>query len=341
MTKQMAVISLEARGGAPEWIRMLARGQVMLGDGRGPFTVDQEALAQIVAAWRERGNDLVIDYEHQTLDGGPAPAAGWIKALEARDDGLWARVEWTEKAQEFIANREYRYFSPVVVLDEQQRPMELLHAALTNVPAINNLTPLSAKYGEGLTTVKPAAAQGIKNTEGQKMVKSILKALGLPEDAGEERVLACVNQHTQIAAGLGELREALGLPAEAGLPQIKGAVLALKQGGDALHTVQQELAALRAERAREKAAASVTAALTAGKLAPTQREWALKYATDDPEGFAAFAAQAPVVVPMARLPEGPDKPPVSETPTDDELAMCRLMDVDPAVFKQQQKQATG
>jgi len=33
----------------------------------------------MVAHYEERGLDLVVDYEHQTLSGHKAPAAGWIR----------------------------------------------------------------------------------------------------------------------------------------------------------------------------------------------------------------------------------------------------------------------
>jgi phage I-like protein len=92
---------------------------------------------------------VVVDYEHQTLSGHKAPAAGWIKELTARDDGLWARVAWTDAARGHLAAREYRYFSPVLRLEpETRRPLALLHAALTNTPAINGLAlPRSSEVG--------------------------------------------------------------------------------------------------------------------------------------------------------------------------------------------------
>jgi phage I-like protein len=76
----------------PEWIKVLPLGQVNLGDEREPFQTDLTALANVETTWRDRGIDMVIDYEHQTMMGIEAPAAGWIKELNARDDGLWARV---------------------------------------------------------------------------------------------------------------------------------------------------------------------------------------------------------------------------------------------------------
>lgn len=127
----------------PEWIRVLPRGTVELSDHREPSIVDEASLDFMVDAFGSRGIDLVIDYE---VDGGRAPAAGWIKILEARGDGLWARVDWTQQAQDYLEKKEYRYFSLVLRLDpETRRPVALLHVSLTNVPAIKHLA-LSPDY---------------------------------------------------------------------------------------------------------------------------------------------------------------------------------------------------
>ena len=120
-------------------------GQVNLGDDRQPFFTELETLVSAAEYWRERNIDMVIDYEHQTMTGTEAPAAGWIKELDPRDDGLWARVDWTQNAYDRIMNREYRYISPVIELDEKRNFTGLLNVALTNYPAINNLDPLTLK----------------------------------------------------------------------------------------------------------------------------------------------------------------------------------------------------
>jgi phage I-like protein len=170
-TMHKAILTWEVHGGVPEWIRILPAGKVKLTDDRPPFLVDSRAMTDIVGAFEVRGNDLVIDYEHQTMDGVQAPAAGWIKNLDPRDDGLWAKVEWTDKALGYISSREYRYFSPVVTIDpETRRVKELLHAALTNFPAIANLTPLAAKYGalEVLTLAADAQAKKAQEERSRK-----------------------------------------------------------------------------------------------------------------------------------------------------------------------------
>jgi phage I-like protein len=110
----------------------------------GDFVVDEESARLALAAFAEHGTDLPIDYEHQTLGGdfaspsGQAPAAGWIKRLEADAAvGIFADVEWTPPAVEQLAARQYRYLSPVAIVRRADRKLIGLHsAALTNKPAI-------------------------------------------------------------------------------------------------------------------------------------------------------------------------------------------------------------
>lgn len=64
-------------GGAPEVISVLPFGHVV--SQKGEFDVDEESLAAMKEQIAQRGVDLVVDYEHQTLTGERAPAAGWVK----------------------------------------------------------------------------------------------------------------------------------------------------------------------------------------------------------------------------------------------------------------------
>lgn len=64
----------------------------------------------------ERQLQIPIDYEHQTLKDMQAPAAGWVKDITLKSDGIYGAVDWTERAAEYLKNREYKYISPVVTL---------------------------------------------------------------------------------------------------------------------------------------------------------------------------------------------------------------------------------
>ena len=160
-------------GGAPEEVQILPFGEVRP-KGKTPFTVDEVSIGLILAAFEGGKTDLVVDYEHQSLSGSEAPAAGWIKALEDRGpDGLWGAVQWTDRAKEYLKNREYRYLSPVVLIRKKDgRAVELLGAALTNLPAIDGMMPV-------VNTSRPGPA----DVHGEKYAR-VMGLLGLPEDAG-------------------------------------------------------------------------------------------------------------------------------------------------------------
>ncbi len=326
----------------PDWLRLLPLGQVNLVDGRPPFEVDPESLAELVQAFSGRGTDLVIDYEHQSLKGGQAPAAGWIKDLEVREDGLWAKVEWTEQAEEYLKRREYRYFSPVLRLDpESRRPQELMNVALTNVPAIRGLTPLVAKWGgEALTTGESrTTALEMKAGEGagdwqQDGVNPVL-AQELKARLGLEPEAPAGSLWRKSVELIQELAHNLGLPGEANVSQIKGGVEALKAGEKRLEPLQAEVEALKAQLLEMTATRTVEEAMMAGKVSPAQKDWALTYCRRDPESFKTYMDKAPRVVPVGeRLNLGEDKGRRHQGLTPEELAVCRAMNLSPEAYSQ-------
>ena len=118
--------------------------------GIGGWTLDRAAALHIIRLANARSTDHVIDYEHQTLsaakNGMAAPAAGWFKRLEWREgDGLYVTdARWTDRAAAMIKAKEYRFISPVFTFDKDGRVIDVLHAALTNNPALDGLTELVA-----------------------------------------------------------------------------------------------------------------------------------------------------------------------------------------------------
>lgn len=120
-------------------------GAYKMGEGDKEIPFDQADAQRLVAAFADAGVDLLIDYEHQSLDGltGPKAAAGWIKKLEMRDDGLYAtQIEWTPRAEQMLMAREYRFFSPAVEYDDSGEMCRMLPAALTNLPALKQISAL-------------------------------------------------------------------------------------------------------------------------------------------------------------------------------------------------------
>lgn len=330
----------------PEWLRLLPLGQVNLVDGRPSFEVDPESLAGMVKAYEDRGTDLVIDYEHQSLTGGQAPAAGWIKDLEVREDGLWVQVEWTGQAEEYLKRREYRYFSPVLRLDPAtRRPQELMNVALTNIPAIQGLSPLVAKWGgEALAAMTSqvkswpepleiTTSQGASDFEAckekNKWAEELKARLGLKPEAQESDLW---QRSVELFR---DLAQKLGLPAEATSSQLKGGVEALKDGSVQAVALQEEITALKDRLTEESSIRAVEEAMLAGKISPAQKDWALSYCRQDPDSFRTYVDQAPRVVPVGeRLNLGGEKTREEQGLTPEELAVCRAMNLSPEAYSQ-------
>ena len=293
--------------GVPEVIRVLPKGHVS--STKGDFEVDDRDIAGIIRQFKARRLDLVIDYEHQTLSDVQAPAAGWIKDLYPGEDALMARVEWTKKGREYIANKEYRYLSPVVLVKKADQHAAVFHsAALTNTPAIT-----------GMFAIINSDALSIEEEEEPRMeLSALIELLGLEEGTAEEDVLKRIKELTQQAAEEGQggqegkegpakegtqlvanktVLDLLGLPENARTEDVTARIMAFKAGDSVL---QQRVAELEKQAASQKAEELVGLALKDGKLSPAQKEWAVAYALSDPKGFAKFVEKAPVVVPMGK-----------------------------------------
>ena len=158
--------------GVPNEIKILPLG--MVHSQKGDFQVDDESVEMIRRYFKERKLDLVIDYEHQTLQDIQAPAGGWIKDIYKGEDALIAKVEWTQKAAEYLKNKEYRYLSPVVLVRKKDRKAMKLHSvALTNTPAIDGMFPI----------VNSEDIDDFKEEEDFMELKELITLLGLPETA--------------------------------------------------------------------------------------------------------------------------------------------------------------
>ena len=102
----------------PEWIHLVPTGAVDTFDGRGPYELADPQ--SIIARSFSRRGEIEIDINHATFQASPlgleAPAQGWIVEMEAREDGIWGRVKWTNEGRRLVAERAYRRISPVFEL---------------------------------------------------------------------------------------------------------------------------------------------------------------------------------------------------------------------------------
>lgn len=122
------------------------------GHPTGGFEITEEIIGKMIENFEAGERDVVVDYQHMSLDGGPdeAKAAGWVKKLVNKGKGgLWATVEWTKKAAEMIKEKEYRYISPEFHLNYPSKETKkklgamLMAVALTNRPFLEGMAPVA------------------------------------------------------------------------------------------------------------------------------------------------------------------------------------------------------
>ena len=254
-------LSLGQGDAVPEYVQVLPSGRVDP-KGKPPFEVDEEAAGLIMSAFGKSSTDLVIDYEHQSLAGIEAPAAGWIKGLDDRGgEGIWARVQWTARAQEYLMKREYRYLSPVVLVRKRDgRAVELLGAALTNLPAIDGMMPVV-----NAARPLPGGEAALEEGHYKAVYEGVLSLMGLPEGAGLEAV--------------------------------KARVASLMEPSGFVRLADYE--ALKARLKARETDALIKEAMTDGRLTPPLVPWARSYAAMDIDGFREYLGRACPAAPLS------------------------------------------
>ena len=170
------------------WQQLLPAGDFSARDGRpfdvpgGKWKMNGQIAAALIAKAKGLGQDVLIDYDHQTLNaaktGKPAPAAGWFNGdeIEWREgEGLFVKPRWTAPAAALVANREYRFMSAVFPYDENGIPLELRMAAITNDPGVVGMQALAALSAELSNT--PNSNQ--ENKTMNELLAKLLAKLGI------------------------------------------------------------------------------------------------------------------------------------------------------------------
>ncbi len=336
---------------APEFFQVFPAGEVHI-EGRGkPAIMDDRAAALVLSNFNQIEHDTVIDYEHQTLTGKEAPAAGWIaaKGLEWRGkDGLWAKAEWTERAAGMIERKEYRYHSPVALSRKSDdRIVAIYNVALTNQPRIKNSAAIAAK--QDILDLINHHEKGA-NTMWEKLKKLLGLAADVDEDKTFEAVETLVTKNTELEKSKGdkaeiiackEVLEVLKLDGTADAAAVVSAIAALSSGTGtgaaeaAAVAMGLEVTALRGEISAMKQGDLTAEALKNGQTSAEElKAWGTDLALKSPEQFRLIVLSRPVgsVVPIEKIGD-PPKGTRGEVADDTQLEINKMMGVDAETFK--------
>ncbi len=143
---------------------------------------DEQAAAQVMAAFEKRGVDMMIDLNHLSLDSKSQSydpdARGWCR-LAVIDGELWAvDVKWTDDGADRLRRKAQRYVSPAFWLDSESRLVEVNNIAIVANPGTDHAAPL-------------VAASRKTTEETMSLSINVLKANG-------RKVLAALSQRSTI-----------------------------------------------------------------------------------------------------------------------------------------------
>ncbi|WP_319519643.1 phage protease [uncultured Martelella sp.] len=331
-------IALNAAGGVPEWLQLLPATEFSGVDGRGPYAAPD--LHALVATFNAAGRKLAIDENHSTdlagKAGHPAPARGWIVELQARDDGLYGRVEWTASGRALMEDKAYGFISPVF-LHTRTKPYRIgsvERVALTNDPNLTFLKSLNAK-------------------EDSEMLEELRKALGLSETATETDALEAVKaahtasgKYEALVKRVGKIAEAEG-DEETVVTALQSRLEATGDEDDLRKQVSSlsatvtdlngQLTTLKSGHAKERAETVIDTAITEGKLIPALRDHYIARHQKDAESVETELKLMPSIHAGGLGKRKPPEAGSTEITAEDDQVMA-LMGVDKEAFTKQREQ---
>ncbi|WP_439830150.1 phage protease [Aeromonas caviae] len=312
-TLGLAVLDAQLTQRDDGWYQLLPVGPFKARDGRpfdvpgGHWQLDKTIATTLINRAKALGQDILIDYDHQTLNvektGKEAPAAGWYNGdeIEWREgEGLFIKPRWTERAAALVAAKEYRFLSAVFPYDAQGRPLELRMTAITNDPGVVGMQALAALSAQPIQPGQPATLT--KENSMNELLKKLLAKLGIeltgdPTDEQLQKALTELDSLQASAKKAPELEAALSAEKTA-LAALKAQMTSVQQGAQVdlaqfvpvatYNALVTQVAALTAQVDTTDAATLIKEARTAGKVVAAEEEYLTAYAAQ--KGVAALKA---------------------------------------------------
>lgn len=170
--------------------------------GSQKFSITREDIRAMVANFRKRQADTLIDYDHATATpevaaGGPVPAAGWLKEVEDAPDAAgiwWGLAEFTVRARQMIEAGELRYLSPAILWGSrdkhtgEQQGARLVSVGVTNTPFLDAMPAIQLSEGWREQTTEsgdmPEKEQSVSEQakQQQKQEPRVVRLTDVPRD---------------------------------------------------------------------------------------------------------------------------------------------------------------
>lgn len=303
-------------GVVPEFVPLIPSGQVTGRDGRKWLNSHPEVILE---AFVNLGRDLPVDVEHSSElkapNGDPAPAVGWGKELLSRNGEIWARVDWTVKGKALLADKSYRYLSPVITYNKDSGIIVgVTSVGLTNQPNLR-LPALNREQWE-----KPTKEETMN-------LIALLAALGLPETATEEQALAKI---TGLQTDLATATNRVNNPSLEKFVPRADYDAALGRATNA----EQQLAQILQLQLETAVNAAIDQALKDGKITPATVDYHRAQCRQNGglDRFTAYCAAAPVLGELSGLERRQAGDAGATTLNDTEKKVCAAMGISEADY---------
>jgi hypothetical protein len=369
----LSAVPIDAAEDPPSDVLLLRRGWNR--SGRGDFLIDDTAIDDVIAAWRQHTDGHsrpgMIDLEHLSLDPAspnfdPDPRA-WFD-LQATDDGLrLVDLSWLPDGDRRVRGKLQRFLSPTFYFDEETRRVtRLINVALTALPELHSAPELvAARLGDpNMAEDNSAARAAILKAMGldPKLPDNVAKALGLEAGASLEDIRGAVDafaakleQVDKLLSGdaAADAEPAADVPAAEPAAAEEPPPVAMRAQTDEVAALRQERddarAALRLLETRERK--SLVASMVAGGHESPATAWSNPDAASNAQEPAEPWASMPLASLRARverLSAAPGAsvvtPPTASGPaglTAAQLAICEQHKIKPEDFIAMRTRAKG
>jgi phage I-like protein len=302
----IAVLTLELKGGAASRVHLLPAGEFKSVDGRpddglSAWKLTPEAAARIVAKVAARKTPLVFDYEHQTLNarfnGQPAPAAGWFKSVEFDAQvGLFANpVDWTAQAKAYIDADQYKFASAVFSYDRKTGEVrELLHAALTNNPGLDGLNEVSALAARHFSQSPP------EDSMKQLLIAALAMSAAQAATATEDSLVTLVKELKTSADRVAGLEaDVVRLTASQYSPSTHVPIAELTRLQTELQTALTQVSEFKTKATEAEVAALVEGGMAKGKIVAATKDYFTDMGKKDVAALKAYLDKQPEIPALA------------------------------------------
>ena len=302
-----------------EWTLLRVGDNPLCQEGKDdnlPLTAEQ--MGEIMEYHRKKGELIPLDSEHylyelanqkkldesETLKMFPSGVAALgYGSLALSGEELRVKVKWTPAAYEFMKEKIYKYFSPVI-RGIENGPLRVTSVAMTNTPAINHLDALAAsanltpsdRSDKSETSDRKDRMDKLRSAIGRLLGRDNLALSGETPEEEKDKIACEVEEKASL---IEQVKQLLKLAPEATLDEVIAALKAETEKAKTADDKQQQLDELAAGAEKREHERLVAQGRAEGKIADSDMEYVNSL---DSKALSAHLAHTARKVPLQRTP---------------------------------------